>query len=169
MKTHTVNTDFAEDVLVPSLDLADVADADAFEALQQGDGISTATSLPDQPAIDESLVIPEAEGSIEQEPEIETGILSTGSTLVIDQFPFGSPGAPIPGIPQGRSTYELHQAAVGGDTVWAPFQSQCDWLFAHWAKMRGPTSSAVTDLLAIPEVCTSFYLHIALLTHVQRS
>jgi hypothetical protein len=129
-------------------------DADAFEVLQQGSGISTATALPDQPAINESLVIPE--GLTEEASEIEAGISSTGSVLVVDQFPFGSPGAPIPGVPQGRSLYESHQAAIG-DSAWAPFQSECDWLFAHWAKMRGPTSSAVTDLLAIPEVCTSSY------------
>ncbi|KAI9442877.1 hypothetical protein BJY52DRAFT_1206753 [Lactarius psammicola] len=39
-----------------------------------------------------------------------------------------------------------------GDLIWAPFRSQCDWEIAHWAKMRGPTSTAVMELLAIPEV-----------------
>ncbi|KAN0134199.1 hypothetical protein V8E53_007971 [Lactarius tabidus] len=28
----------------------------------------------------------------------------------------------------------------------------CDWKLAHWAKMRGPSSSAMEELLAIPEV-----------------
>ncbi|KAF8271908.1 hypothetical protein EI94DRAFT_1567196, partial [Lactarius quietus] len=37
-------------------------------------------------------------------------------------------------------------------SVWAPFQSQCDWELAYWAKTRGPTASAITDLLAIPGV-----------------
>ncbi|KAH8995564.1 hypothetical protein EDB86DRAFT_2763520, partial [Lactarius hatsudake] len=35
---------------------------------------------------------------------------------------------------------------------WAPFHSQCDWEIALWAKTRGPTSSALTELLRIPEV-----------------
>ncbi|KAI9430686.1 hypothetical protein BJY52DRAFT_1090380, partial [Lactarius psammicola] len=35
---------------------------------------------------------------------------------------------------------------------WSPFQSQCDWEFAQWAKQRGPTSSAVSELLAIDGV-----------------
>ncbi|KAI9440325.1 hypothetical protein H4582DRAFT_1796975, partial [Lactarius indigo] len=35
---------------------------------------------------------------------------------------------------------------------WAPFRTQCDWEIARWAKLRGPSSSAVADLLAIPEV-----------------
>src|SRR6266702_2616706 len=71
--------------------------------------------------------------------------------LVIDQFPHGCPGAPVPGMNQGSSTYEATRNTLG-DSVWAPFRSQCDWEVAHWAKMRGPSSSAVTELLAIPEV-----------------
>ncbi|KAI9429943.1 hypothetical protein BJY52DRAFT_1093078, partial [Lactarius psammicola] len=30
-----------------------------------------------------------------------------------------------------------------------PFRSQCDWEIARWAKMRGPTSSAVVDRLQL--------------------
>ncbi|KAF8264339.1 hypothetical protein EI94DRAFT_1805975 [Lactarius quietus] len=37
-------------------------------------------------------------------------------------------------------------------SIWSPFRSQCDWELTHWAKMRGPTSSAMEELLAIPEV-----------------
>ncbi|KAH9017210.1 hypothetical protein EDB85DRAFT_2076133 [Lactarius pseudohatsudake] len=39
-----------------------------------------------------------------------------------------------------------------GSSIWAPFRSKCDWEIACWAKTRGPTSSAVADILAIPEV-----------------
>ncbi|KAJ7839453.1 hypothetical protein B0H14DRAFT_3086954 [Mycena olivaceomarginata] len=35
------------------------------------------------------------------------------------------------------------------DNPWAPFMSQVDWEVAKWAKLRGSTSTAVTDLLAI--------------------
>ncbi|KAJ7875217.1 hypothetical protein B0H13DRAFT_1894237 [Mycena leptocephala] len=38
------------------------------------------------------------------------------------------------------------------DNPWAPFQSQVDWEVAKWAKLRGSTSTAVTDLLAIDGV-----------------
>ena len=38
--------------------------------------------------------------------------------------------------------------------IYAPFNSQTDWEFAKWAKLRGPTSTAVTDLLNIPGVST---------------
>ncbi|KAH9059259.1 hypothetical protein EDB87DRAFT_1577735 [Lactarius vividus] len=52
---------------------------------------------------------------------------------------------------QGSSAYEAMRNTLG-DSVWTPFQSQHDWEVARWAKMRGPSSSAVTELLAIPEV-----------------
>ncbi|KAJ7312316.1 hypothetical protein DFH08DRAFT_717847 [Mycena albidolilacea] len=38
------------------------------------------------------------------------------------------------------------------DNPWAPFTSQVDWEVAKWAKLRGSTSTAVTDLLAIDGV-----------------
>ena len=85
-------------------------------------------------------------------PDVER--LDTPSTVVIEEFPFGSPGAPIPDKPRGTPGYASaasHQDALA-DSIWAPFQSQHDWAIARWAKMCGPTSTAVTELLAIPEV-----------------
>ncbi|KAH9009002.1 hypothetical protein EDB83DRAFT_2509016 [Lactarius deliciosus] len=52
---------------------------------------------------------------------------------------------------QGQSDYWSHEDALN-TSVWAPFHSQCDWEIALWAKIRGPTSSALTELLQIPEV-----------------
>ena len=73
--------------------------------------------------------------------------------VVIDPFPSASAGAPIDGMSRGNPIYESQQGE-DGDLIWYPFQSECDWLLARWAKMCGPTSSAVTELLAIPEVRT---------------
>jgi hypothetical protein len=72
-------------------------------------------------------------------------------TAFIERFPLALAGAPIsnveqtmPGFPQNRlSTYN----------IWSLFQSQCDWDFAQWAKNWGPSSTAVTELLAIEGVC----------------
>ncbi|KAJ7190265.1 hypothetical protein GGX14DRAFT_538049 [Mycena pura] len=38
------------------------------------------------------------------------------------------------------------------DEIWGPFRSQLDWEVARWAKLRGSTSTALTDLLDIPGV-----------------
>ncbi len=130
------------------LDSTDVTDADMFEELSRGNGPSITTIL-NQPPIDDTLEVPE--DPIEEIPQIEMQNSEMALTVVVDRFPSGNPGAPIPGLPQGPSAYESYQATAS-DSVWAPFHSQCDWKFAHWAKTCGPTSSAVMELLAIPEV-----------------
>jgi len=88
---------------------------------------------------------------------MEAGNTEAMPTVVIDHFPFASTGALLHGMPCGNPLYESQQG-VDGDSIWSPFMSQCDWLFAHWVKMHGPTSSAVTELLPIPEVWTLLHL-----------
>jgi hypothetical protein len=74
--------------------------------------------------------------------------------LVVEHCPLGEPGAPIPSEHDGSHVYHTSQEAFQS-SIWAPFSSQCDWDIAHWAKMQGPMSSALADLLAIPEVSLS--------------
>ncbi|KAI0038015.1 hypothetical protein FA95DRAFT_1449770, partial [Auriscalpium vulgare] len=67
----------------------------------------------------------------------------------IVHFP-GLAGAPIP-QPATR-TYDAYQERLGADdptNLWAPFASKMEWEVANWAKMRGPTSTAFTELLQI--------------------
>jgi len=139
---------------VQSPDPADIADADAFEELAPNDHCFTMTTLY-QPTIDESPDMPDAP---EQLPN-GMGVGSTEGmpTVVIDHFPSASTGAPIDDMPCRNSVYESQQGA-DGNAIWSPFTSRCDWLFACWAKMRGSTSSAVAELLAIPEVQPFLYV-----------
>ncbi|CDO68115.1 hypothetical protein BN946_scf185044.g23 [Trametes cinnabarina] len=69
------------------------------------------------------------------------------------RFPGTSAGAPLP-APRARSEYETFKASDTANTSnpYAPFVSRIDWEFARWAKMRGPGSTAVTELLSIKEV-----------------
>ena len=55
--------------------------------------------------------------------------------------------------------------------IYAPFSSQTDWEFTRWAKLHGPISTAVIDLLNIPgEDLFLFILILAQLgVHVQES
>ena len=129
-------------------DPADIADADAFEELAQNNQ-SAATTPPDQSALNESPDFPDASEDVLDNAEACNA--EAVPTVVTDPFPSASAGAPIDGMSRGSTIYESQQGA-DGDSIWYPFQSQCDWLLARWAKMRGPTSSAVTELLAIPEV-----------------
>ena len=91
--------------------------------------------------------------------QTETGNSETPNAVVIERFPHGHSGALVADILQGTSIYESAQDRLGA-SLWAPFRSQCDWEIAHWAKMRGPTSTAVTELLAIPGVGAGSYFFV---------
>ncbi len=67
----------------------------------------------------------------------------------IKLFPSGVAGAPISNVGQSVPGYQALQDDLGPDNIWYPFQSQHDWDFTRWAKNRGPSSTAVTELLAI--------------------
>jgi hypothetical protein len=136
-------------------DITDSTDADAFE-------IITETQTNMFPDLD--LTVPDPEqillAELESPPENPPNLLEPGSSdphpeVIVEHFPYRNPGAPISGMP-GCSTHESSQGGFG-ESVWAPFQSECDWRFAHWAKVNKPSSSALTNLLAIPNVCPSFF------------
>jgi hypothetical protein len=127
-----------------STEPADVTDADAFEVLTGCNIIRPSTTVPNQHAVDTTLELPDI--PIEQTLSFDMPNAEKSPTVVIDRFPSDKAGAPIPSAAR-RSTED-----TAAQSVWAPFVSQCDWQVANWAKMRGPTSSAVMDLLAIGEV-----------------
>jgi hypothetical protein len=140
--SHATNA-FENAVDGPSVD-------NAIHELSQGDDPSHATNAFEN-AVDGPSV--DLEGLAE--PSIEFGShFSDASTVVMEVFPFGKPGAPIPDMPQGPSLYERVQAIPGG-SIWTPFQSKWDWDAARWAKTHSTTSSAVSDFLRI--VCSSLF------------
>ncbi|KAH8991765.1 hypothetical protein EDB86DRAFT_2806455 [Lactarius hatsudake] len=69
----------------------------------------------------------------------------------VELFPFGAAGTPISDA-ESVPGYQALRDELGPDNTWYPFQSQRDWDFARWAKTRGPSSTAVTELLAIDGV-----------------
>ena len=73
------------------------------------------------------------------------------SAIIISQFPFGHPGAPIVGPHQASAP----NGSSSTDSEWSPFHSRIDWEVVWWAKTCGITSSAVGELLAIPGVSPS--------------
>lgn len=134
-------------------DPADAADADLLEVLTND--LLTATNLEQDHPVESQPLAPQGSISPQLAPAQHTRTdadnLDARPPLAIEHFPHGSPGAPVPGAPQGSSAYHSSRELFGA-SPWAPFRSQCDWELAHWAKMRGPSSSAMEELLAIPEV-----------------
>ena len=148
--------DDAQDINVDTVktpDPTDVADADAFEELTRSITFPSGGGIDRAPV--ENPLPDDLENPQQQTNSIKVGAFETGTTVVVVVcFPSESTGAPIPGVPWGLSRYESHQAMHRG-SVWAPFRTQCDWEVACWAKSCGMTLSAVTNLLAIPEVNTT--------------
>ena len=71
---------------------------------------------------------------------------------VVVSFPSNAAGAPIANV-NAVLKYESYQNdLVDLDNIWAPFSSQLDWEVARWAKLRGPSSTAFTELLNIKGV-----------------
>jgi len=105
------------------------------DATQEGIGIGPA------PALNQA-----------QQAEIEQSQVPNLS-VEVEHFG-GMAGKPI--RTGGPTTSSVYQGNVGKENqpanIYAPFKSQIDWEFAKWAKLRGPTSTAVTDLLNIPGV-----------------
>lgn len=71
----------------------------------------------------------------------------------------GQAGVPLPhSHPRSPHGFHRYQSSIPGsdNNIWAPFVSQIDWEVAHWAKMRGPGSTAFSELLAIDGVGNDF-------------
>ena len=69
----------------------------------------------------------------------------------VEKLPQGRAGAPIK--KHDHPTNERYQGAFyDAANIYAPFTSQLDWEVAKWGKMRGSSSTAFDELLAIDEV-----------------
>ena len=149
-------------------DADNAADADLLEALSNGSGPSSIPNLGQDHPVDAQLPAPlvpieppaptptPTPPAYPTVPNADSSDHHTAPQFFVTRFSHGSPGAPISAA-RGSTIYQSSQEAFEASD-WAPFRSQCDWEIAHWAKTRGPTSSAMEELLAIPEVCTHFWL-----------
>jgi hypothetical protein len=144
--------------IMDTSDTANIIDADVFEIITQTDGRtfldSGSMALNDEQIPSESAESDLPPENLSNPDEARVPDARAQVPVVTVNFLLGNPGAPIDGM-HGSSAYESRQGSLGG-SVWAPFQSECDWRVAHWAKVNGISSSAITELLAIPEVRPPF-------------
>jgi len=149
MNGHEDGIDGDPDADDADADNANTLDADAFEILTDGVTAST-VAIPDEvPPIEPAEPARPLPDPLVQAEEANSSPIAE---LSITRFTYGSPGAPIPGPVQGSAMYGSSQVAPSS-LDWAPFSSELDWEIARWAKICGPTSSGLTELLAIPGVC----------------
>lgn len=83
-------------------------------------------------------------------------IMDKGARPFITKYP--DPRAGAPSADRGRSGWQDYQARL---TNGGPWTSKLDWEFARWAQLRGPSASALTELLKIDGVSTFNLLLIA--------
>ncbi|TFK72412.1 hypothetical protein BDN72DRAFT_928579 [Pluteus cervinus] len=84
----------------------------------------------------------------EDEDEDEDEDESDPSAYFVRKYPDDAAGKPIPAPsdePAGASAGSGPQAT----NPWAPFRNRTEWEIARWAKLRGPTSTAFSELLQI--------------------
>jgi hypothetical protein len=70
----------------------------------------------------------------------------------VEPFPSARAGAPIPGSVCGACSSAAYGNRLGSDEEYVPFLSKLDWELARWAKLRSPSSTAVSELLEIDGV-----------------
>jgi hypothetical protein len=66
----------------------------------------------------------------------------------------GRAGKALPKQPE-HIGYEAYSHALGPEddiNEWAPFSTRTEWEIARWAKLRGPSSTALSELLKIDGV-----------------
>jgi hypothetical protein len=72
---------------------------------------------------------------------------------VIERFPFLRAGEVLSHrTKHGYEDYRSDTTVDTTDNLYAPFASKVDWEVARWAKLRGPGSTAVTELMEIDGV-----------------
>ncbi|KAH8100148.1 hypothetical protein BXZ70DRAFT_894126 [Cristinia sonorae] len=74
--------------------------------------------------------------------------------VYVQDFPGSQAGKPVAQRASMFSTYlsGTEAEAAAGDNPYAPFPSRRDWLIARWAKLRGPGSTSLDELLDLDGV-----------------
>ena len=69
-----------------------------------------------------------------------------------DIVDFPGKDAAMPNATASEPNYNVYRQQLSSNNRYAPFVSRFDWEIARWAKLRGPSSSAFTELLQIEGV-----------------
>jgi len=76
----------------------------------------------------------------------------------IEKFPIPTAGKVFGH--EKENTYERSRHQFSSPNVHEPFSTQIEWEIARWAKLRGPSSTAFTELLAIDGVCPLIVMYL---------
>lgn len=76
--------------------------------------------------------------------------------VYIESFPSETAGTPLGN--QGESANTTYASTIGNseNNPYAPFHDRFNWEIARWAKLRGPSSNALDELLSINGVSPKY-------------
>ncbi|KAJ8481391.1 hypothetical protein ONZ51_g6034 [Trametes cubensis] len=125
-------------------------DASNFEA--EAGWEPPARQWPPGPAV--SMEVDEETGDFDRTARARSQEQLRTKTYIVP-FPSPSAGAPISRHHE-RTAYEQFQRHIDAANTnpYAPFTSRLDWELARWGKMRGPGSTALSELLQIENLVT---------------
>lgn len=74
------------------------------------------------------------------------------------KYPNSHAGQPLPDTARKAPSFTQYSAKISGsdNNPYAPFANKINWDIARWAKLRGPGSNSLAELLAVEGV-SSFY------------
>jgi hypothetical protein len=85
------------------------------------------------------------------DPIVNDNSTQLAYTVHVEEFTLGRAGSPIE--KRDIPTNQRYQSTFHDvDNIYAPFTSQLDWEVARWGKIRGGSSTAFNELLAIDGV-----------------
>lgn len=79
----------------------------------------------------------------------------TWVTPQVVKFPNSRAGEPVRSVDSTNNTYATRLREGSNTNLYSPFASKIDWEVAKWAKLRGPSSTSLADLLKIEGVISS--------------
>ena len=72
-----------------------------------------------------------------------------------DKYANSHAGEPVPNIPSDTPAFAKYSSKIANSETnpYAPFANKINWDIARWAKLRGPGSNSLAELLAVEGVC----------------
>ena len=139
----------------PTWHATDVDADDEEDVVMDGTGRPLSSVADSQDIDDENEDGEDGPESEEEVVDEEGGTGFNENPVMIETFPsqYGDAGAAMErGSGSLYNKYDNDRQEDPEDNMYLPFKSKLDWDFARWAKLRGPGSTAINELLNIDGV-----------------
>lgn len=113
----------------------------------------------------EPPVVPDIQPATPEPPSMAEENFTTGrhnietsirQPITVTKYPDPSAGAPIDAPTQRSNSFDQYGSQIphSNNNPYAPFANKRNWEIARWAKLRGPGSNSLAELLGVEGVCS---------------